>query len=92
MPAPKPLPALERKFWFDELYQGLFYWPAVGISRTFFWVVEGPLVGGSITAVTGLARLTGGRVRELQTGLVRTYVFGLAAGLAVLVLVFVAVK
>src|SRR2546422_3080768 len=91
-PAPKPSRLLEHKFYFDELYNGLFYWPAVGISRALYWVVEGPLVGGSITVVTELARWSGGRVRELQTGLVRTYAFALAAGVAVLVLVFVAVR
>ena len=92
MAAPKPLRLLERKFYFDELYNGLFYWPAVGLSRTFSFVVEGPLVGGSISAVTGLGRWSGSRVRDLQTGLVRTYAFALAAGLAVLVLVFLVVR
>ena len=43
-------------------------------------------------AVSGLARWGGSRARDLQTGLVRTYAFALAAGLAVLVLVFVVVK
>ncbi len=92
MPAPRPWAALEHKLWFDELYQALFYWPAVGISRTLYWVVERALVGGSLAAVTGLARWAGGRARALQTGFVRMYVFGLAAGLAVLVLVFIVVK
>jgi NADH-quinone oxidoreductase subunit L len=91
-PAPQPSRSLERKFYFDELYQGLFYWPAVGLSKALYWVVEGPLVGGSIAGVSGLARWTGSRVRDLQTGLVRSYALALAAGLAVLVLVFVAVR
>ncbi|HKP17807.1 MAG TPA: NADH-quinone oxidoreductase subunit L [Gaiellaceae bacterium] len=91
-PAPQPSRLLERKFYFDELYNALFYWPAVGLSRALYWVVEGPLVGGSIAGVTGLARWTGLRVRELQTGLVRSYALALTAGLAVLVLVFVAVR
>jgi NADH-quinone oxidoreductase subunit L len=90
--APRPSRVLERKFYFDELYDGLFYWPAVGISRAFYWVVEGPLVGGSIAGVAGLTRWAGGRVRLLQTGLVRAYALALACGVAVLVLVFVAVK
>jgi NADH-quinone oxidoreductase subunit L len=90
--APRPARVLERKFYFDELYNGLFYWPAVGLAHALYWAVEGPLVGGSIAAVTGLARWGGTRVRELQTGIVRMYAFALAAGLAVLVLVFVAVR
>jgi NADH-quinone oxidoreductase subunit L len=90
--APKPSRILEHKFYFDELYNALFYWPAVGLSRALYWTVEGPLVNGSITGIAELARWSGTRVRELQTGLVRMYAFALAAGLAVLVLVFVAVK
>jgi NADH-quinone oxidoreductase subunit L len=90
--APRPSRVLERKFYFDELYNALFYWPAVGLARAFYWAVEGPLVDGSITGITELARWSGTRVRELQTGLVRMYAFALAAGLAVLVLVFVVVK
>jgi NADH-quinone oxidoreductase subunit L len=90
--APSPSRLLEHKFYFDELYQGLFYWPAVALSRALYAVVEGPLVGGSITAVSGLVRWGGMRARALQTGLVRMYAFALAAGLAVLVFVFVVVK
>ncbi len=90
--APRPSRLLEHKLYFDELYNGLFYWPAVALSRLLSWIVEGPLVGGSIATVSDLARWTGGRVRELQTGLVRAYALALAAGVAVLVLVFVAVR
>jgi NADH-quinone oxidoreductase subunit L len=91
-PAPKAWRILEHKFYFDELYDALFYWPSVAIAKLLGWVVEGPLVGGSIAGVAALARWAGGRVRELQTGLVRAYALALAAGVAVLVLVFVAVK
>jgi NADH-quinone oxidoreductase subunit L len=90
--APRPWAVLEHKFWFDELYNGLFYWPAVAFSRILDWTVEGPIVNGSIVGVAGLTRRAGGWFRELQTGLVRMYAFALAAGLAVLVLVFIAVR
>jgi NADH-quinone oxidoreductase subunit L len=90
--APRPSRVLERKFYVDELYDVLFFYPAVAISRALYWVIEGPLVGGSITGIAELARWTGGRVRELQSGLVRAYALALAAGVALLVLVFVAVR
>jgi NADH-quinone oxidoreductase subunit L len=83
---------LEHKFYFDELYNGLFYWPAVALSRVLDWTVEGPIVNGSIVGVAGLTRRAGGWFRELQTGLVRVYAFAVAAGLAVLVLVFITVR
>jgi NADH-quinone oxidoreductase subunit L len=90
--APKAWAVLEHKFYFDEAYDLLFYWPAVGLSRALSWLIEGPLVAGSITETAGFFRRAGGRVRSLQTGLVRTYAFGVAAGLAVLAVVFIAVK
>jgi NADH-quinone oxidoreductase subunit L len=92
MKAPRPWAVLEHKFYFDELYNGLFYWPAVALSRILDWTVEGPIVNGSIVGVAGLTRRAGGWFRELQTGLVRVYAFAVAAGLAVLVLVFIAVR
>jgi NADH-quinone oxidoreductase subunit L len=90
--APRAWRVLEHKFYFDELYNGLFYWPAVALAKILYWVVEGPLVGGTIAGVSELARWSGGRVRSLQTGLVRAYALALAGGVAVLILVFVAVK
>jgi NADH-quinone oxidoreductase subunit L len=90
--APRPWAVLEHKFYFDELYNGLFYWPAVAFARVLDWTVEGPIVNGSIVGVAGLTRRAGVLVRGLQTGLVRVYAFALAAGLAVLVLVFIAVR
>jgi len=90
--APRSWAILEHKFYFDELYDAVFYWPAVGLTRALYAVVEGPVIGGSITGVVGAARWAGQRTRSLQTGFVRMYVFAVAAGLAVLVLVFVAVK
>ena len=91
-PAPAPSRALEKKLWFDELYDGLFYWPAVGLSRAMYALVEGPVIGGSMTGLTGAARWAALRTRWLQTRFVRMYGLAIAAGLGVLVLVFLAVK
>jgi NADH-quinone oxidoreductase subunit L len=90
--APRPWAILEHKFYFDELYNSLFYWPAVALARGLDWTVEGPIVNGSIVGIAELTRRTGDWFRDLQTGLVRVYAFAVAAGLAVLVLVFIAVR
>ena len=92
MKAPKPWAILEHKFYFDELYDRLFYWPADRLARLLGWAIEGPIIGGSIRGLSTGVREAAGAVRQLQTGLVRTYAFGVAAGLAVLVLVFIAVR
>jgi NADH-quinone oxidoreductase subunit L len=91
-PPPQPAPVLEKKFYFDELYDALFYKPAVYVARGLFGAVEGPLVAGSVAGVAGTTRALGRGARSLQTGLVRNYVFALAAGLAVLAVVFIAVR
>ena len=91
-PPPKPARVLEKKFYFDELYDALFYRPAVTTARVLYALVEGPLIAGSVTGVSGATRGLGDRVRTLQTGLVRTYILAFAASLAVLAVVFVAVR
>jgi NADH-quinone oxidoreductase subunit L len=90
--APKSWAILEHKFYFDELYDRLFYYPADWLARFLGWAIEGPIIGGSLRGLATGVRDAAGAVRQLQTGLVRTYAFGVAAGLAVLVLVFIAVR
>ena len=91
-PAPRPLPALERKLFFDEAYDALFYWPAAATARALYAAVEEPLVAGSIEGISAGVRRLGQATRALQTGLVRTYALVIAASLAVLTVVLVAVR
>ena len=60
--------------------------------KALYWLVEGPLVNGSLANIAAFARWGGARARSLQTGLVRSYALALVAGVTVLVLVFVAVR
>jgi NADH-quinone oxidoreductase subunit L len=83
---------LERKFWFDEAYDVVFYRPAVAVARWWTRWVEGPVVGGSITGVAMGARELGRGVSAAQTGYLRTYVLALALGAAVLFLVYLAAR
>ena len=79
---------LENKFYFDAIYDRLFYAPAVALASLLRTSVEpdilefGPEVFGRTTLETG------GLVRRIQTGVLRTYVFFLAAGAAAIVLAF----
>jgi NADH-quinone oxidoreductase subunit L len=91
-PAPAAPPALERKFWFDEVYDALFYRPAVTTAKVLYALVEGPFVGGSMAAIAETVRGLGSETRRLQTGFVRTYALAVAASLAVLAVVFIAVR
>jgi NADH-quinone oxidoreductase subunit L len=83
---------LEHKFYFDEAYDYAFYRPAHYAALAAIRYVEGPLIGGSIAALSRGTRELSTRVTEAQTGLLRTYVLALGGGAALLALVFLAVK
>jgi NADH-quinone oxidoreductase subunit L len=83
---------LERKFYFDDAYDFVFYRPAAATARLWTRVIEGPLIGGSIEGVSTGTRRVGRGVGEAQTGLLRTYALALAGSVAVLALVFVSVR
>jgi NADH-quinone oxidoreductase subunit L len=83
---------LERKFYFDELYDLLFYRPSVLLATGLYRLVEQPLVLGSIRELVRAFREAGQGTGRLQTGLVRTYALSIAASLAIVTVVFVAVR
>jgi NADH-quinone oxidoreductase subunit L len=83
---------LEHKFYFDEAYDYAFYRPTSYVALAAIQFVEGPLISGSISALSRGTRDVSTRVTEAQTGLLRTYVLAIGGGVAVLALVFLAVK
>jgi NADH-quinone oxidoreductase subunit L len=82
----------EHKFYFDELYDLVFYRPAVAVSRALHRGIEGPLVGGSIDATASGVRELGRTSTLIQSGYLRTYALALLSGLAVLAVLFVAFR
>jgi NADH-quinone oxidoreductase subunit L len=90
--APRALPLLERKFYWDELYDLLWYRSGDLAARGLYAIVERPLVAGSLSAVTSTFGLGSREVGRAQNGLVRSYALALAGGLAVLAVVFLSVR
>jgi NADH-quinone oxidoreductase subunit L len=82
----------ERKFYFDELYDALFYAPSVFAAALLRRGVEEPLIAESASDLGSDTRDLGGLVARAQTGLLRTYALAIASSVAVLAIVFVAVK
>lgn len=83
--------AFERKFWWDEAYDTVFYAPASAVSAGLLRFVERPFFLGSLRGLgIGVGDLAK-RVADVQSGLVRSYALALAAGLAVMTVVFIAV-
>jgi NADH-quinone oxidoreductase subunit L len=89
---PRSLRLFEKKFYWDELYDLIWYRTGDLVARGFYALVETPLIGGSITAVTGVVGLGSRELSAAQNGLVRSYALALAGGLAVLTVVFLAVR
>ena len=83
---------LEHKLFFDELYDALFYRPAAAVSNTLRRNVEEPVVERSLDEIGSGTIQVGGEVGRVQSGLLRTYAVAIAFSVAVLVVVFVAVR
>jgi NADH-quinone oxidoreductase subunit L len=89
---PAAWPVLERKFYWDEAYDLLFYRPADVVSRMLGRFFELPVIAGSIGEITQGFRFGAGEVSRVQNGLVRSYALALASGVAVLAVVFLATR
>jgi NADH-quinone oxidoreductase subunit L len=90
--APKPVHLFERKFYWDELYDLIWYRPADLVARGLYAFIEKPLIAGSLAAVSGGAGFGSRELGRAQNGLVRSYALALASGLAVLIVVFVSAR
>jgi NADH-quinone oxidoreductase subunit L len=83
---------LEHKFYFDEAYDAAFYRPAVFLAKALGRWIEGPIIGGTLKELVAGIRDAAVGTSRLQTGLVRSYALAIAASLAVITIVFVAVR
>jgi NADH-quinone oxidoreductase subunit L len=92
VPWPGPWRVLEHKFYFDELYDALFYRPAAALSVALRRNVEEPVVERSLDEIGSGTIQVGGEVARVQSGLLRSYAVAIAFAVAVLVVVFVAVR
>ncbi len=83
---------LEHKLYFDEAYDALFHRPAAALSVALRRNVEEPVVERSLDEIGSGTIQVGGEVARVQSGLLRTYAVAIAFSVAVLVVVFVAVR
>jgi NADH-quinone oxidoreductase subunit L len=90
--APSVRRVLENKFYFDALYDRIFYAPAAASPGFLQREFEQPVVLDTGPEAGNATIATGGIVRRIQTGLLRTYVLFLAAGAAIVVLAFLIAK
>jgi NADH-quinone oxidoreductase subunit L len=89
---PRAWRVLEHKLYFDELYDALFYRPAVALANALRRNVEEPVIARSLDEIGAGTIQVGDGLARVQSGLLRTYALSIAFGVAVLVVVFVAVR
>jgi NADH-quinone oxidoreductase subunit L len=82
----------EHKFYFDELYDALFYRPAAALANALRRNVEEPVIERSLNEIGSGTVLASGGLARFQTGLLRTYALAITFAVCVLIVVFVAVR
>jgi NADH-quinone oxidoreductase subunit L len=92
VPVPKSPALLVHKFYWDEVYDAVFYRSSDWLARNLGSWIERPLIGGSLSAVGETFGFSSRELSLAQTGLVRTYAIVLASGIAVLAVVFLSVR
>jgi NADH-quinone oxidoreductase subunit L len=77
-----------NKYYVDEIYDATIIRPVVETSREFLWkFVDVLMIDGAVNGVGNLVRGSGGSLRHMQTGYVRTYAAWILLG-GVLVVVW----
>jgi NADH-quinone oxidoreductase subunit L len=74
-----------RKFWLDDLFEGLYLVVLLGFARIVGWI-DRYVVDGILNVVSDWTVQAGDELRGIQTGKPQDYVYGVAAGVLVLVL------
>jgi NADH-quinone oxidoreductase subunit L len=92
VPEPRLRVVLEHKFYFDELYDALFYRPAAAIAARLQTDVETPVVEGSLTDLGEGTSEAASAVARAQTGYLRAYALVIAVSVVALAVVFLAVR
>jgi NADH-quinone oxidoreductase subunit L len=90
--SPRARTLLEHKLYFDELYDELFYRPAVLLATRLRTDVETPVVEGALVEVGEGAGDASQVVARAQTGYLRSYALVIAVSAVALGIVFMAVR
>jgi NADH-quinone oxidoreductase subunit L len=69
-----PYVILYNKYYVDEIYNALFVAPLLFISKYILWhLIDEGVIDGIVNGSASLARASGGKLRELQSGNARSY-------------------
>jgi len=79
-----------NKYYVDDIYSLVFARGGVLLSNALWWF-DAKVIDGAVNGAGWLARTIGGGLRKIQTGRVENYGLGIAAGLAIVLIVFATV-
>jgi NADH-quinone oxidoreductase subunit L len=79
-----------NKYYVDDIYQLVWARGGVLVSNALWWF-DARVIDGAVNGAGWLARTIGGGLRKTQTGRVENYGLGIAAGLAIVLLVYATV-
>jgi NADH-quinone oxidoreductase subunit L len=79
-----------NKYYVDDLYGLVFARGGVLLSNALWWF-DAKVIDGAVNGAGWLASTIGGGLRKIQTGRVENYGLGMAAGLAIVLLVYATV-
>jgi NADH-quinone oxidoreductase subunit L len=74
-----------RKFWIDDVFEGLYGIVLLGFSRIIGWI-DRYIVDGVLNLLSDWTVQAGDELRGIQTGKPQDYVYGIGAGVLVLIL------
>ena len=76
---------LQRVWYWDDFYDPIIGRPSQRLATFFAWVVDARFIDGAVNGTAHLAKATGTRPGELQTGYAGTTRSGIALGMALIV-------
>jgi NADH-quinone oxidoreductase subunit L len=79
----------QRAWWVDTAYDTLIARPSTALANFSAVVFDNRVIDGAVNGTATLVRVSGSRLRRVQTGYVRNYALAIATG-AALVLAYVA--
>jgi NADH-quinone oxidoreductase subunit L len=82
------LEVLRRKYFIDDFYNYAFVQPGKAVGRFLSSQVDAGVIDGAVNGVGSLVVATAGRLRRVQTGLVRRYVVAMLGGVLVILTMF----
>ena len=82
--------ASANRYYIDDFYQLVWARGGVLLSNALWWF-DAKVIDGAVNGAGWLARTIGGGLRKTQTGRVENYGLGIAAGLAIVLLVYATV-